>query len=235
MALGERINRFFMNSEWRLSLVLTMVGIVSSFALPAWAVRATNLFADYSPFSWVAAGFIGFLLFAFGYFLIAHARSKWVRSRYDHNLYKRTGFVDPMAATFENKRIFLSDFILPSDPHIEGKTFINCEIIGPANLFFRNNNRVDEHRLPVCDGIVIQPGKPFLNGVFLDGCAFRKCSFKRVTVVLLPEMYQHSRNVDWLNWIAVPDEQPDIPGLEISQGPNSEHRLPPSTGEETPR
>jgi hypothetical protein len=182
----------------------------------------------------VAAGFCGFLLFAFGYALIARARAQWVRTKYDYGLYKRTGFVDPMVATFENKRIFLADFILPSDPHIEGKTFINCEIVGPANVFFRYNNRVDEHRLPICDGVVIAPGKPFYNGVFLDGCAFRKCSFKRVTVAVLPDMYEQSKNVDWINWISVRDEQPDLPGLEPSHAEIVGPQLRTDTATDTP-
>lgn len=227
MGLRLQINRFFNNLEWRLSLILTLGGIVTSIALPAWAVRATNAFEAYAPFSWVAAGFVGFLLFAIGLSLIAHARAKWIRAKYDNNLYARTGFVDPMAATFENKRIFLADFVLPSDPHIDGKTFINCEIVGPSNLFIRINNRVDEHRLPVCDAVIVDNSVPIYGTTILDNCTFRKCSFKRITIFVLPEMYEASKNIEWLNWInAHFERQMLIPGL---QPMSEEQTLPQST------
>ncbi|WP_155765361.1 hypothetical protein [Mesorhizobium erdmanii] len=188
---------------------------MGSFALPAWAVRATNAFEAYAPASWVAAGFAGFLLFAVGYATFAWARSKLIRARYDQNLYKRTGFVDPMAATFENKRIFLADFVLPSDPHIEGKTFINCDLIGPANIYIRTANSVNEHRLPKCDGVVIEPTKSLYNVIFMDNCTFRRCSFKRITLIVDPAMYESSKNVDWVNWInAKENSQIEMTGLE---------------------
>ncbi|MEQ8249924.1 hypothetical protein [Oceanibaculum nanhaiense] len=214
MTLGERINRFFMNLEWRLSLIGVGVTAVSSFVLPAWAVRTANLFADYAPFSWVTAGFLGALTGAIIYAIVAWARSRWVRAGYDHNLYKRSGFVDPMAATYENKRIFLADFVLPSDPHISGKTFINCEIVGPANLFIRQGNQVNEQILPICDAVVLNGDRQFYNGITFDNCTFRKCSFKRITLMLLPYQYEQYKNLDWLNWISRPESsQMNIPGL----------------------
>lgn len=214
MRLSERADRFLRNFEWRLSLLLIIVPAIGSFALPAWAVRATSAFERHAPFSWVAAGFLGFLLFAAGYALISWARAKWVRAKYDHSLYKRTGFVDPMAATFENKRIFLSDFVLPSDPYIFGKTFINCEIIGPANLFLRGNYQVNEQRLPAVDAVALNGDKLFHNGITVENCTFRACSFKRITLMMLPHEYGQYRSLDWLNWISRPsDEQPSIPGL----------------------
>jgi hypothetical protein len=35
------------------------IALIGSFALSAWAVKAADIFAEYAPFSWVAAGFLG--------------------------------------------------------------------------------------------------------------------------------------------------------------------------------
>lgn len=235
MAFSDQVNRLLKNLEYRLSLVGMVVAAVGSFALPAWAVRATEAFAEYSPASWVAAGFAGLILAALSYAIYALAYNRVIRSRYNQNLYKRTGFVDPMAVTFENKRIFLADFVLPSDSYIHGKTFINCEIVGPANLFLKGNYQVHEQRLPYVDAVVLNGDRTFYNGIIVENCTFRACSFRRITLMMLPAEYEMYRQLDWLNWISRPGEaQASLPdmGPAATAEPN-QPRLPPSTVEET--
>lgn len=214
--MWDWINRTFSRLEWRWSLVLQIAALMSSFALPAWALQAANLFSEYAPFSWVAAGFAGLLLGGIAFSLFAWSYGKWVRSKYDRSLYERTGFVDPMAATFENKRIFLADFCLPSDPHIEGRTFINCEIVGPTNLYLRAGNNINEQKLPNVDGVVLNGDKAFFNGITVDNCTFRRCAFRRITIMMLPSEYEVNHHLEWLNWISRPNE----PELQLAGGAN---------------
>lgn len=154
-----------------------------------------------------------------------------IKARYNRDLYDKSGFVDPMATTFENKRIFLTEFCLPSDPHIAGKTFVNCEIIGPAVLYMWRGNQVFEHKLPTCDAVVIQTNRPVYNAVFLDNCTFRGCSFKRITIAVSIGQYESVKNLDWLNWFGIPVESPEIPGLEPTQAEQTS--LPPQQGTAT--
>lgn len=214
--MRDWIDRTLSRLEWRWSLLSHVAWLVSSFALPAWALQAADLFSEYAPFSWVAAGFAGLLLGGLVLSLFAWSYGKWVRSKYDRSLYERTGFVDPMAATFENKRIFLADFCLPSDPHIEGRTFINCEIVGPTNLYLRKGNNITEQKLPIVDAVVLNVDKRFFNGVIVDNCTFRRCAFKRTTIMMLPAEYEAYSRLEWLNWISTPDE----PELQLAGGPN---------------
>lgn len=189
----------------------------TSTGLTAWAAKETSLLAEYAPLSWIAAGLTAFLVVSLVYLVSSIARSVSIRARYNRNLYERSGFVDPMAKTFEGKRIFLADFCLPSDPYITGKTFINCEIVGPANLFLRLGNRVDENQFPHCDAVALSPEARFYNGITLDSCMFRGCSFKRITFMITPEEYKTNRDVEWLNWISRPvDNQMSLPGTDAS-------------------
>lgn len=133
-----QVSRFLKGLEWRLSLWTFIQGssLVGSFVLPAWAVSAANLFAAYSPASWVIAGFAGLLIFSVSFALVAWGRSRWIRARYDSKMMARGAYVDSMAKTYEDQRIYLNELCLPSYPVLEQKTFINCEIIGPANTSF---------------------------------------------------------------------------------------------------
>lgn len=214
MRIGERLDRILSRLEWRWSLAQFVWGgyVIISTALPAWAVSATDIFQHHAPLSWVVSGFAGLSFALLTYAIYAWANAKLIRSRYNRELYEKTGFVDPMANTFEDRRIFLAEFCLPSDPYLSGKTFVNCEIIGPSVLFLRWSNRVDEHQLPNCDAIVLR-GRSYHNAITVDRCTFRGCSFKRITVMVLPEEFDKSKELDWLNWLAEPQEQPFLPGM----------------------
>jgi len=101
----------------------------------AWAAKATELFADYAPFSWVGMGLLGFLMMAASLALIGVMRSRFqlVALR---NKVAVADFVDPMAKTFERKRIHIRDLQPPLQGHITNKVFIDCDLIGPANIVF---------------------------------------------------------------------------------------------------
>jgi hypothetical protein len=181
--------------------ILWLGAFVASFALPAWATRVTGVFSHYAPLSWVIAGFIGLGAGAACMATYAWAKGKLVRVRYDKRMLAQGGAVDPLTKTFESKRIYLNEFALPSHPLIEHKTFIDCEIIGPANIILDIGNRVDEPKFPICDTVLMhQDAKPF-NGYIFRSCTFRGCSFQRITLLVPIGQYGMAQGVDWLNWI----------------------------------
>jgi hypothetical protein len=181
-----------------------LAGLVSFTTVAALAARATGMMASWAPLSWVGAGGLGFLTFAIGTWFYGVGKAKIVRNRYDARLLAQGGAIDPLAKTFERKRIFLNEFVLPSVPYVEGKTFIDCEIVGPANIILRIGNNVTDHKLPICDGYVMQgDGLPH-NGYVFDNCFFKGCSFNRVSLMFfLPEYARAAQNVNWLVWRSV--------------------------------
>src|SRR6185503_2535480 len=97
--------------------------------------------------------------------------------------------------SFQDARIFLNDFVLPSHPIIHGKTFLRCEIIGPSNCVFAANVQNIHQRLPVVDAVWMNNTKynPALSNVivFMD-CTFRECSFQRITLYIDMSNYDES-------------------------------------------
>lgn len=178
---------------------------LGGIALPAWAVWTGQFFIQYSPLSWVIAGFAGAFVFSVIYAIFAWALQRRIRTKYDKASFEETGFIDPMATTFENKRIHLSNFVLPSDLFIEGKTFVNCEIIGPANLFLRDRNNVTNLREPPCDAVALDEGVSFHNGITVSNCSFIQCSFRRITILCSLAEAVSWVNAGWLNWLNKPN------------------------------
>lgn len=232
--LRDNIDRFFARLEWRWSLANFIWGAwaIASVTLPAWAVKTANLFSDYSPVSWVGAGVLGFLVFCFGFFVYAHARFRLVQARYNERSLEIGATADPLAKVFEKKRIFLNQFAMPSNPFINGKTFVDCEIIGPANIFLASGNRVDEPQLPSCDGAVLSPNATSFNSYSFINCAFRRCSFQRINFFISDEEYQNAPNIrglDWINWITfLPDS--DLPLFQEKTSQDSTKNTPAETG-----
>lgn len=215
--------------EWQWSL-LTFIkgsGIVGSFALPAWAASASHLFHQYAPFSWVAAGFGGMLIVALSYAVYARAYARFIRAKYDAKMFAGGTFADPMAKTYENRRIFLNEFCLPSFPLIENKTFINCEIIGPSNIVLEYGNNVQEVRYPISDAVLMKPNHQLFNAIIVRNCVFRQCSFQRITFLVPHSEYEMAKHWAGFNWITENSPQSILP-----TGGESLTLLPASTGEE---
>lgn len=230
----DSLDRFFSKLEWRWSLAnfFWSAGAFASATLPAWAVSAMNIFSEYAPLSWVGAGLTGFLLFCFGFFVFAVARERLVRARYNARAMSKGSFANPLEKIFERQRIYLNDFALPSNPYIHDKTFIDCEIIGPCNIFLVTGNRVDEPMPPKCDAAVLPPDTKIFNSYSLTNCSFRRCLFQRITFFVSHEEYQSAKKVEWLNWVTYcPDSELPL----LNQLEDHSHRSSEGTKEEMPR
>jgi hypothetical protein len=200
----QKVMRFFKGLEWRLSLILQMATLVGSFAFPFWAVKTAELFKEYEPFSWVVAGFVGVAIAVILYLLWQVASLVRTKAKFNILFTEKHPGVDPMKDTFENRRIFLNEFALPTDPWIENKTFINCDIVGPANMFFGNGVAISESRGPNIDVVYLPETTRPTNGFGIRGCIFRGCAFHRITFFASHEDYISApENVGMINWVSL--------------------------------
>ena len=237
MTTAKKISRFFSGIEWKLSLANLAWGVpaaIASFALPAWAVRASKVFEEYAPLSWVVAGFMGSVCAAIIYGVAAWGRSRWVRASYDARMLAQGGAVDPLEKTFERKRIYLNEFCLPSHPFIEGKAFIDCELIGPANIIFVSGNNIMDAKYPVVDAIYMKEGARPNNGYVFKDCIFRSCNFSRVTFLVQHEETNMFSNFSFVNWLTEsPSDQGELELMAVTAS-NQMPQLLEDTAPETP-
>lgn len=204
------------------STLAWLASLVGSFTVPAWAAKMTGG-AFHSPIAWVAAGACGMIIWAGVYSAYAWARGRIVRARYDAKLLAQGGEIDPLARIFEKKRIFLNEFVLPSHPLIEDKTFIDCEIIGPASVILNVGNNIDNHRLPYCDAYVMRNRANPYNGYIANRCTFRGCNFIRVSLMFSLAEYETAKNVEWLNWVSIRPDHLDEAAL-LAPAPADEQK-----------
>ncbi|MFV2053609.1 hypothetical protein [Aliiroseovarius sp. YM-037] len=157
---------------------------------------------DFAPLSWVVAGFSGLIIYAVAVFIYGTGQQRSVRSRYDAKFMQEAGGVDPLARVFEGKRIYLNDFVLPSNPQVIGKTFVDCEIVGPSNMYFEADNSIDDVKPGLVDAVSLSGERQFFNGILFRNCKFRGCTFHRVTLFFQPVESLRIQHLAWLNWIS---------------------------------
>ncbi|MGR3660987.1 MAG: hypothetical protein ACU0CA_07320 [Paracoccaceae bacterium] len=235
----KKLDNVFLGIEWKLSLgsfVWAVLFPVGSFAVTSWATRAAGVFSQYAPLSWIVAGFVGLLIYALSVFLYGVGQSRTVRSKYDANFLLETGGVDPLSKVFEGKRIYLNDFILPSNPIVEGKNFVDCEIVGPANIYLGIGNSINDVKPFHVDAVALSGKNDFTNAYNFHNCTFRNCTFHRVTLFFHPEEVPKLQHLDWLNWITVISNKESLPSvIPASQIEDQSDQSPKEIEEEKPR
>jgi hypothetical protein len=210
--LSERVGHWLNVAESRWSLWNLFAGttLVASFALPAWAAHTAEIFRQYSPLSWVVAGFVGMFLWAITRWFFSAAYRIRINAKYDEQFLANGGNFNPLSTTFERKRIFLNDLVLPSHTLIENKTFVDCDIIGPANIYFLIGNNINPIRPPNFDAVWLHPTAKFTNGFIFAHCIFRNCSFQRLTMFASIENYAAWKDSANISWISIAPSQDDI-------------------------
>jgi len=219
-SIVERVSRY-----WPTWLALGSGGVM------AWAAKATALFADYAPFSWVGMGLLGFLMMAASLALVGVMRSRFqlVALR---NKVAVADFVDPMAKTFERKRVYIRDLQPPLQGPITNKVFIDCDLIGPANIVFVGCVLNANHARAV-DAVIIEdpsgPRRSPQNAYILNACTFTNCTFYTVTFMVPKFLETYFSSLGWggLNWLT----EVSSPGVATQTLPETPLiNNPPQTG-----
>lgn len=166
----------------------------------AWAAFISELWVDYAPFSYVVAFFIGaFLAVAIfaAYSLLKYFLAK---SNYVSQLKEPKSTINPIDNFFTKKRIHVADLASPiSTEFIVGKTFADCELIGPAVIGFFNNCTVASNTFTACDFVKLKQGASIHNLLGFENCTLTKCKIYKSTIYV-PEnlVNQFPGNINWI-------------------------------------
>jgi membrane protein implicated in regulation of membrane protease activity len=191
----KRLNGFFVDLSAHVSLVVLIVGS-STFAVAwGWAASVTHGIAKFGPIGWVAAASLGaalFILLALGF---AKSRQQIVRTSIERRFFQDPDRINPLEDHFRRKRIRLADLVSPIDPFVRGKTFDDCEIIGPANVVLRATRPASggmlDCRFSQSGAMIIRDDAPPLNSLILEDCMLRGCRVHQVTLLIPESAYQH--------------------------------------------
>lgn len=96
--------------------------------------------------------------------------------------------INPMHSEFNKKRIKISDLVHPVTGTISQKRFIDCELIGPAVIAFRNIEASRGSFLG-CDLVMLKPVGAHLNNiVILDDIVLVGGAVYNCTIYITPDM-----------------------------------------------
>lgn len=179
--LGRLLDRL----ESRISLALmfassSIVGILTSYlaSLSTWIEQ-------FGAFAWVLAGLFGTIL-TLTAFLLALIISQQLRRRWAMREWVlRADELNPLDDHFLRKRIRLDSLIDPLTNAIEGKTFTDCQVDGPAAIILRGTGLLNDVNFAQCDLVVLRDGECYIyNAVPVVNCTFVRCRLSRFILLM---------------------------------------------------
>lgn len=163
-----------------------MIGTIGTGVGTGWAAYLTKALEGYAPLSWVAAGLIGAFLFVVMFWLWSIARLKVQRRQIDRAYLSPRNNINPLEDVFQKQKINVVDFRRPITDNIRNKTFVDCEVFGPAIVILNGHTTADRVSYIGCDFVKAKALHPIFNAIAFENLTLRNCSVFNVTF-LVPE------------------------------------------------
>ena len=206
MAEESSTERALNRLETGLSLLERAWGwpVIGAFTA-GYSAYLTEPFQNLAPWSWVMAAIVGGIGVQGLLLLRSSMNERKEHANRIRNLQKPKGQINPMDDLFERKKIYISD-LSPSYGHeVRGKTFLDCELVGPGVILFVDRITADTCGFVNCDFVRLKRGKLMVQNVLgFDHCVFRRCTFVGFTILSqqeMIEMFEKDAGGDALNVI----------------------------------
>jgi len=186
------------------------IAVTAGGALMTYIAAVSEALSNYGPVGWGAVGIATVLVLSLAVLLFSFGKKIRVRAAYDALNLEKGSLVNPLDSTFVGKRILLNDFVLPSFPIIDGKTFVDCELVGPACIYLQFGNQINEPKAPRMDAIWLAPRVNFFSGFTFTNCVFRRCAFQRITLLAGLENHPQWSINPHANWIGIPPTEAHV-------------------------
>jgi hypothetical protein len=163
------------------------LAIFGGGGLMTYLAALTAWLKPYAPFSWGLAFLLGVLFLSVVFLAINKAREVLLRITISRAYYSsHVTTMNVLESTFQRERININDFVHPFHRIVKGKTFIDCEIIGPANVIFQSTPRGGS-AMSKCDldgsrAVVIKEHIPVPFSIVLLDCTFLRCTIFGLTI-----------------------------------------------------
>lgn len=212
----SKLSRWLSRASDSISLWQFISGssLIASFALPAWAAATTEWVMGYGPIGWVAAGFAGLFVSAFSIYIITAIRFLLTKAHVLKTFYANSDKINPLDLHFLNKRINLKDLLPPGPGIVENKTFENCELVGPLNIF-PFQCLLQRNLYTAVDFIVVDNQKAkthaITNAAEFRNCRFLNCKIYFVSFLVMEDAYKIFDSYGGCNWITkTPEHAPSV-------------------------
>lgn len=177
---------------------LTWIQLITGTSLVSvvgWISREIALHTKWivaaGPYAIWLATLLGALLFVLLCLGIAWFRYAWTKASAMQMWKERVTTINPLDAEFNKERIEIANIISPINHKIADKRFINCELLGPANITFMSNNDIHNAKFERCDVCVVKAGVTSQGNIVpFDGVQIIGGSIANCTIFITPDMVQ---------------------------------------------
>lgn len=136
----------------------------------AWLASTVEWIDQFGAFGWYVAGLVCVLIAVLAGLSVAGLRYLWIRAGATRKWQYEVHDINPLAKEFHKQRIKFLDLAHPITKSISGKRIVDCELMGPANLFMKGKGGITGANLNNCDVVVVQSHKavPINNVVVIE-------------------------------------------------------------------
>ncbi len=170
--------------------------------LMAWAAYATEWLNEFGPIAWVLAGFVGIFLVLFIWLVVVVVQLLATRRNYFRAISSPTETINPLDDTFIRKRIKMQEFRPPYQKILENKIFKNCEILGPAAVYFSGGYFDGQCQFVHCELLSQKEGEKSYNAIGFENAVFQNCQLFDLIIIatheVAKELHEKTR-IEWRN------------------------------------
>lgn len=180
----------------------TVLGTAFSSYIAGWATATTNAVSQYAPLSWIAAALVGGCMFLLARALWYSARVNAEKLEFARDAGKRTSSINPVDAVFTKQRIELQQFRNQFNEVVDGKTFVDCELYGPAVVFLLGNISMSGAGIANCEFVRVRNGAAVFNSIPFSNLTVTRGKMRGLTI-LVPESMVDTvnagiHNIQWI-------------------------------------
>ena len=177
-------------------------GPIAGGAMTTWVAQTIDWLNAYGPITWWAAFLLGVLITVWilnGWtaFRLRNARLAFVKQQET-----RSDIVNPLEDTFQRRRVNINELRSVDDWVIENKTFIRCEIVGPATVYF-DNATLNANGFRNCIFVLARIGARIPSAIIMRRVTIQDSTLYAMTVIV-PEnqkdsFEQGTARIEWIN------------------------------------
>lgn len=201
-----RLDRLLATASSLVTVVPVLAGSAVVSALLTWAAYATERLSPYAPFSWALAGTMGLLISALILLVLAKTRKIATEATIQRKFFEGGQRINPLNKQFNGERIAISDLVSPIGNAVVGKTFVECELIGPANIGLiataPGRGEMSSCELIDAAGMVVRNNVHLPTLIMFKDCTLLRCKFYSIMFMVNDSMAQKmSQDMPNMVWV----------------------------------
>lgn len=159
-----------------------VIGTTFTGTVTGLAAKLTTALDSYSPFSWTIATLTGGCLFLLSAWIWSAARVNLERIEYAKEQSKIKDDFNPVDQIYTKKRIFLQNFRTQFNDRVSNKTFVDCELYGPAVIFLSNKISLSGINIAACEFVCVKNGSNLYNCIVFEDFTVTRGKMRGLTI-----------------------------------------------------